>query len=306
MAKQKEPPAELLTVRDFWRWAVSRFSEAGLAYGQGTTNAADEAAFLVLETLHLPIDRLDPFLDARLTAAERKAVAAIVDARVRTRKPASYLTGTAYIQGVRFRVDPRAIVPRALIGELIAAGIADPDGLGLIADAASVETILDLCTGTACLAILAAMDFPAAMVDAVELAPGTAELARLNIADHSLSERVRLLEGDLWAPVARRRYDLILANPPYVDAAAMAALPPEFRHEPALALDGGRDGLAIVRRIIDRAAKHLKPGGGLLCEVGSQRARVEAAYPDLDFLWLDTEETEGEVFWLSAAAAGVS
>ncbi|MCW5695731.1 MAG: 50S ribosomal protein L3 N(5)-glutamine methyltransferase [Bauldia sp.] len=306
MAKQKEPPAELLTVRDFWRWAVSRFSEAGLAYGQGTTNAADEAAFLVLETLHLPIDRLDPFLDARLTAAERKAVAAIVDARVRTRKPASYLTGTAYIQGVRFRVDPRAIVPRALIGELIAAGIADPDGLGLIADAASVETILDLCTGTACLAILAAMDFPAAMVDAVELAPGTAELARLNIADHGLSKRVRLLEGDLWAPVARRRYDLILANPPYVDAAAMAALPPEFRHEPALALDGGRDGLAIVRRIIDRAAKHLKPGGGLLCEVGSQRARVEAAYPDLDFLWLDTEETEGEVFWLSAEAAGVA
>lgn len=306
MAKRRSPPPELLTIRDFLRWAVSRFNAAGLAYGQGTTNAVDEAAFLILETLHLPIDRLDPFLDARLASDERDAVGAIIEKRVSTRKPASYLTGTAYIQGVRFRVDPRAIVPRALIGELIAAGIADPDGLGLIDDPAGVGSILDLCTGTACLAILAAMDFPAATVDAVELSPDTAALARLNIADHRMAERVRLLEGDLWRPVARRRYDLIIANPPYVDAAAMAALPPEFRHEPTLALDGGDDGLDIVRRILDHAAKHLNRGGGLLCEVGSQRARVEAAYPELELIWLDTEETEGEVFWLSAEAAGVS
>lgn len=296
-------PPELQTVRDFLRWAVSRFESAGLSYGQGTTNAFDEAAFLILETLHLPIDRLDPFLDARLTAAEREALADVLTARVETRRPAAYLTGHAYIHGIRFRVDERAIVPRALIGELLPA-LADPDRLGLIDDPGAVTDILDLCAGTACLAILSAMAFPDAAIDAVELSEDALALARINVADHGLGDRVRLLAGDLWAPVAGRRYHLIIANPPYVDAAAMAALPPEFRHEPALALAGGRDGLDIIRRVIDGAPAHLRPGGGLVCEVGSGRERLEAAYPNLPFLWLDTEETEGEVFWLDADGFG--
>jgi ribosomal protein L3 glutamine methyltransferase len=294
--------AELFTVRDFLRHAVTRFSAARLAFGQGATSALDEAAFMLLEALGLPIDDINPWLDARLTRKERQRLAELIEARVTTRKAAAYLLGKAYVQGVPFRVDERVIVPRSYIGELLAAGHFDGEGLALIEDAEKVEQVLDLCTGSGCLAVLAARAFPNALVDAVDLSAAALEVARLNVADHDLSDRIRLLEGDLYAPLGEARYDLILSNPPYVDAEGMAALPPEYRHEPRVALAGGEDGLDIVRRIVEGAGAHLRPEGGLLCEVGQGAEALEAAFPDLPFLWLDTEESEGEVFWLPAEA----
>ncbi len=297
--------ADFVTLRDFLRHAVSRFNAAKLSYGHGTVEAYDEAAFLLLEGLHLPIDRLEPFLDARLTAAERARLTALIETRVTTRKPAPYLVGRAYIQGIGFHVDERVIVPRSFIGELLGTGAIAGGEFALIPEGAPVERVLDLCTGSGCLAILAALAFPEAEVDAVDLSADALAVARLNVAEHAMTRRVSLFQGDLLAPLAGRRYDLILSNPPYVDAVAMAALPPEFRAEPALALAGGDDGLDIVRRILADAPAHLNPGGGLVCEIGAGRAALEADFPDLDFHWLDTEHSRGEVFWISARALGV-
>lgn len=291
--------AELSTIRDFLRYGVSRFNEADIDYGHGTTTAHDEAVFLVLETLHLPIDQLDPYIDARLTAAERKAVAEILHARVDTRKPAPYLLNKAYIQGIPFYVDERAIVPRSYIGELLFSDLFGGDDFTLVEDPTSVERVLDLCTGSGCLAILAARIFPEAQIDAVDLSADALEVARRNVADSGFEDRIALHQGDLFAPLKTRKYDVILTNPPYVDAEAMAALPPEYRAEPSMALAGGDDGLDIVRRILKESAKHLTPEGGLLCEFGTGREILEADYPNLDFLWLETANSFGEVFWLT-------
>jgi ribosomal protein L3 glutamine methyltransferase len=296
-----KPGEELVTVRDFFRYAISRFNRAGIAYGHGTTNATDEAAYIVLESLRLPIDNIDPFLDARLTAPERKKLAEVIDARVTTRKPAPYLVGRAYIQGVPFHVDERVIVPRSFIGEILGM---DPIGgdATLLPDPYAVEAILDVCTGSASLAILAAMRFPKAHVDATDISADALKVAKTNVEETGLSARVELLQGDLFAPVGRKRYDLILANPPYVSAEEMAALPEEFRHEPKLALAGGKDGLDIVRKIIATAPKHLKPGGILICEIGTGRAALEKAMPNTPFSWIDTEDSSGEVFAISLEA----
>ncbi len=302
MPTPDDPAGELVTLRDFLRYAVSRFNRAGVAFGQGTTGAVDEAAFLILEALKLPIDDINPWLDARLTMAERAQLADLIAARIETRKPAAYLLGKAYVQGVPFRVDERVIVPRSYIGELLAAGHFDGGGLHLIGDAREVERVLDLCTGSGCLAILAAMAFPNARVDAVDVSADALEVARLNVADHGLEDRVKLHRGDLFAPLGAARYDLILTNPPYVDAEGMADLPPEFRHEPAMALEAGADGLDVVTRILADAGRHLAPGGGLVCEVGRAGEALEAAFPELPFIWLDTEESQHEVFWLPADA----
>ncbi len=280
---------DLVTVRDWLRWAVSAFGAAQVGYGHGTSNALDEAAFLILETLHLPIDQLDPWLDARLTRAEREAVRDIVVRRIVTRKPASYLTGAAYIQGHRFVVDERVIVPRSYIGELICAGRLDdlvPEG-----DA----RILELCTGSGCLAILAALRFPEAQVDAVDLSRDALEVARINVAGHGVADRVALIEGDLLVPVAGRRYDLIIANPPYVAAAEVAAFPPEHAAEPAMAHLGGNDGLDLARRVLAEASAALQPGGSLVMEIGTGREILEAEMPRVPIVWLETEESEGEV-----------
>ncbi len=291
--------AELSTIRDFLRYGVSRFNQADLEYGHGTTTAFDEAAFLVLETLHLPIDQLDPYLDARLTVAERQAVAGILHARIDTRKPAPYLLNKAYIQGIPFYVDERVLIPRSFIGELLFSDLFGGDDFTLVEDPTSVERVLDLCTGSGCLAILAARIFPEAQIDAVDLSAEALEVARRNVEDSGFADRITLCQGDLFAPLKTRKYDVILTNPPYVDAEAMKSLPAEFRHEPALALAGGKDGLDIVRRILKEAAKHLTPDGGLLCEFGSGREILEADYPNLDFLWQETANSFGEVFWLS-------
>ncbi|WP_199229707.1 50S ribosomal protein L3 N(5)-glutamine methyltransferase [Azospirillum sp. TSO22-1] len=294
---------ELKTVRDFIRYGVSRFTEAGVSYGHGTTTAFDEAVFMVLEGLRLPIDQLDPYYDARLTTPERQKLAELLHARVSTRKPAPYLLNKAYIQGIPFYVDERVIVPRSYIGELLFSdlfsGEGEGDDLTLVEDPTAVARVLDLCTGSGCLAILASTVFPEAEVDAVDLSAQALEVAKRNVADHGVGERVHLHQGDLFAPLKTRKYDVIITNPPYVDADAMAALPAEFRTEPQLALAGGPDGLDIVRRIIKEAPKHLTPEGGLLCEFGTGREILEAEYPDLDFLWLETAESFGEVFWLT-------
>jgi ribosomal protein L3 glutamine methyltransferase len=296
---------ELFTVRDFWRYAISRFQAAGLSFGHGTTTATDDAAFLVLDSLDLPIDTLDPFLDSRLTTAERKLLAERIDARVTTRKPSAYLTGRSYIQGIRFYVDERVIVPRSFIGEILFSEYGGEEDSLYLPDRFGVESVVDICTGSGCLAIIAAGLFPNAEVDAVDLSPDALEVARINVTDHEFSERLTLHQGNLLAPLKGKTYDLIITNPPYVDHDEMAVLPEEYQREPAMALDGGPDGLDLVRRILAEAPKHLNPGGGMICEIGTGREILEEEYPDLDFFWLDTAESQGEVFWITAEALGV-
>ena len=280
----------LVTLEDFFRFAVRRFREAPLAYGHGTTSATDEAAFLLLEALRLPIHHIDPWLDYEPTPAERARLLTVIDARIALRMPAPYLVGAAYMQGVRFQIDKRALIPRSFIGDMLAGGTLP---------VAKPRRILDLCTGSGCLAILAALAFPRATVDAVDISAGALALARRNVATHRLGDRIAIHRGDLFKPLKGRRYDLIISNPPYVDAGGMAKLPREFRHEPRLALAAGDDGLDLVRRILSEAPRHLTRTGGLVCEIGRGAGPLEAAYPDLPFLWLDTELSEREVFWIA-------
>jgi ribosomal protein L3 glutamine methyltransferase len=279
---------------------VSRFQAAGLVFGHGATNAIDEAAFLVLEALHLPIDALDPFADAKLLSAERRRLDALIEARVTTRRPAAYLLHRAYVQGVPFYVDERVIVPRSFIGELLFSGLVGEGGL--IEAPQNVGRVLDLCTGGGSLAILAARVFPNAAIEATDLSPDALAVARRNVEEHGLQDRIRLVEGDLFSGLGAARYDIILSNPPYVTEAAVAAFPPEYSAEPRLAHVAGADGLDIVARIVREARAHLNPGGALVCELGQGRALFQAAFPDVEALWLDTAESEGEVFFALAEA----
>ena len=282
---------ELVTVRDWLRWAVSRFNETELFYGHGTDNAWDEAVWLVLATLHLPRDRLEPWLDARLTNSERLTLLNNLQQRVVHRMPTAYLVQEAWLGPFRFYVDQRVIVPRSYFAELLENGFAP-----WIEDPQAVGATLDLCTGSGCLAILMAHAFPNARVDAIDISADALAVARLNIAEYALEDRVQAIESDLFAAVKDERYDLILSNPPYVTTAAMNALPAEYRHEPALALAAGADGLDVVRRILAEARDHLKPGGILAVEVGHNQDLVDTAFPDLRAVWLDTEHAEGKVF----------
>jgi ribosomal protein L3 glutamine methyltransferase len=234
--------------------------------------------------------------------AEGKKILDLIDRRLTTRKPAAYLVNKIYMRGLPFFVDERVIVPRSFIGELLDSHFGgDGGGASLIGDPAEIETVLDLCTGSGCLAVLASRRFPNAQIDAADISKDALEVAARNIGEHGLDGRVALHRGDLFKPLGDKRYDLIIANPPYVDAAGMAALPRECRAEPKLAFDGGKDGLDTVRRILDEAGSHLTPRGGLLCEIGRGRDNLEAAYPKLPLLWLDTEDSEAEVFWIGAA-----
>ncbi|MDR3053992.1 MAG: 50S ribosomal protein L3 N(5)-glutamine methyltransferase [Zoogloeaceae bacterium] len=284
---------ELLTLRDCLRFAVSRFTEANLHFGHGSDNAWDEAVYLSLATLRLPLDRLEPFLDARLLSAERAELLNIYRRRIEERLPAAYLTHEAWLRGHRFYIDERVIVPRSFLAELIAEQfspwLTDPD---------AVSHVLDLCTGSGCLAILAALYFPNARVDAVDISPDALAVARRNVADYNLETRVHLTESDAFAALDNRRYDLILSNPPYVDAQSVAALPPEYQKEPALALGSGADGLDFTRRLLADARARLNPDGILVVEIGHNRAALEAAYPQLPFVWLDTEAGGDYVFLL--------
>jgi ribosomal protein L3 glutamine methyltransferase len=296
MAGRETFPDELVTIRDWLRYAVSRFNAAGLTYGHGTATALDEAAYLVLHTLHLPIDRLDPWLDARLLTAEREAVREMIETRIATRKPAPYLTHEAWIGGHSFYVDERVIVPRSYIGELLCRQMEARAGewhLGF--DPGPVGATLDLCAGSGCLAILAALTFPEAAIDASDVSEGALAVAERNVGDYGLQERITLVQSDLFAALVGRRYDLILANPPYVSAEALAAFPPEYAAEPTLAHAGGADGLDLVRRILADAGGYLSPTGTLLVEIGTGRDLLEQQFPHLPFAWLDTADSEGEV-----------
>lgn len=295
---------ELLTLLDFVRFAVSRFIEAKLVFAHGTTDPLAEAAFLVCEALHLHPDQFETFATARVTVAEAKKILGLIERRVITRKPAAYLVNKIYMRGLPFYVDERTIVPRSFIGELLErhfGGDGSAEGGSLISDPAAVESLLDLCTGSGCLAVLAAHHFPNAEIDAVDISKDALEVAARNVGDYGLEGRLTLHRGDLFGPIGGKQYDLIISNPPYVDTEGMAELPRECRAEPKLAFDGGADGLDIVRRILAEAQAHLTPRGGLLCEIGRCRPQLEDAYPELPLLWLDTEDSEGEVFWIAAA-----
>jgi ribosomal protein L3 glutamine methyltransferase len=284
---------QLTSLRDWFRYAVTRFGDAGLAFGHGSNNAYDEAGYLLLHTLHLPLDRLEAFLDARLLPEERARLAGVLQQRIEQRLPAAYITHEAWLGDYRFYVDDRVIVPRSFIAELLREGLTP-----WVVDSAQVGRVLDVCTGSGCLAILAALAFPEAQVDASDVSAAALEVARRNVDDYGLQERVRLFESDLFAGLPPQRYDLIISNPPYVNAASMATLPPEYLREPQLALASGADGLAHTRQIIQYARRHLNPEGLLVVEIGDNRAALEAAYPNLAFTWLPVSGGDDLVFLL--------
>ena len=271
----------------------ARLQEAGVSFGHGTTNAFDEAVWLALWRLGLPLDDLDGVAGRELTPAQQADIEALVDRRIATRKPAAYLTGEAWLQGIAFHVDERAIVPRSLIAEVLAEGQIDA-WLG-----EPPERVLDLCTGNGSLAVLAALAWPDARVDATDLSADALAVARINIDRHRLGHRIRLRQGDGLA-AANGRYDLILCNPPYVNQDSMQQLPPEYRAEPTLALAGGADGMDFVRPLLAGASAHLQPRGALVLEIGHERAHFEAAFPRLQPLWLDTSAGGDQVLLLGA------
>lgn len=288
------PRLELQTLRDLIRYGVSRLNAAQVALGHGSDNAWDEAVYLTLHALHLPLDTLEPFLDARVLGEERDRVLDLIDRRVTERVPAAYLTHEAWLRGHRFYVDERVIVPRSPIAELLDEGLSP-----WVQDPLAVERVLDMCTGSGCLAILSALAFPYAHVDAVDLSPDALDVARRNVADYGLADRLDLHESNLFDNLPARQYDVIVCNPPYVNSSSMDALPEEYLHEPQLALAGGDDGMDLVRRILEAAPRFLAPEGVLVLEIGHERDFFEAAFPQLSPVWLDTEAASDQLLLLT-------
>ncbi|WP_151634962.1 50S ribosomal protein L3 N(5)-glutamine methyltransferase [Noviherbaspirillum aerium] len=288
-------PNDFTTIRDLLRYAVSRFNGAKLFFGHGSINAFDEAAYLILHTLKLPLDKLEPFCDAKLLPDEIQSVLGVLERRVTERVPAAYLTNEAWLGEYRFYVDERVIVPRSFIAELIpeqfAPWVGDPDG---------VENILELCTGSGCLPIMMADAFPAARIDAVDISPDALAVARRNVDDYALQDRITLFESDLYDKLPQKKYDLIITNPPYVNSGSMSKLPPEYLREPQIALAGGDDGMDLVRRIVAGAAGRLTKNGILMVEIGNERNFAEAAFPDLELTWISTSAGDDMVFLLHA------
>jgi ribosomal protein L3 glutamine methyltransferase len=272
--------AGFVTIGDWLRFAVSLLNREHVVLAQGTPHAGDEALALLKHALQLDED-VQPFLQSRLTPAEIRAVKVVLARRVANRVPAAYITGEAWLGGLRFHVNEHTLIPRSYFVELI------PDALQAALGKRKVRRALDLCTGSGCLAILLANAFPGAVVDGTDISAAALDVAQQNIDDHGLSDRVHLLEGDLFAPISVGNYDLIVSNPPYEPSPLLDALPPEFRHEPRMALDGGGDGMTLVRRIITGARAHLAPGGMLAIEVGALRPEIEAEFPKVKFVWPD-------------------
>jgi len=285
----------LQNVRDLIRYGVSRFNQSKLSFGHGSDNAWDEAVYLVLSALHLPPDQLEPFMDARVLPDERQKALQFIDARCDKRVPAPYLTHEAWLQGYAFYVDERVIVPRSPIAELLMTQLSP-----WVLDPYEVTSILDVCTGSGCLAIIAAHQFPEAFVDATDISAQALEVAQRNVVEHGLTDRLTLHHGSLFDPLpVSARYDLIICNPPYVNSQSMRALPPEYQHEPSLALAGGEDGMDLVRIILEQAPAHLNDQGILVLEIGHERAHFEAAFPELEPVWLDTTQASDQILLLT-------
>ncbi|MEO8991951.1 MAG: 50S ribosomal protein L3 N(5)-glutamine methyltransferase [Nitrosospira sp.] len=289
----REAKTQLQTVRDLLRFAVSRFNDAGLIFGHGSASAYDEAAYLILHTLHLPLDQLEPFLDARLTSVELDQVLGIVSRRATEKIPAAYLTNEAWLGDFSFYVDERAIVPRSFLAELLREQLAP-----WIEKPGNIHSALDLCTGSGCLAVLLAHAFENATIDAADISQEALQVAQQNISGYELEHRISLFRSDLFAVLAGRRYDLIISNPPYVSAKSMATLPDEYRHEPRSALASGEDGLDATRAILFQAADYLTDRGILIVEIGHNREALEHAFPMTPFTWLETSAGEEFVFLL--------
>jgi ribosomal protein L3 glutamine methyltransferase len=285
---------QLSTIRDLLRYAVTQFNRAGLFFGHGSATAFDEAAYLILHTLKLPLDRLDPFLDARLLPEEVEQVIQVVERRARERIPAAYITNEAWLGDYRFYVDERVIVPRSFIAELI------PDQFApWVGDAEEIGSILELCTGSGCLSVMLADAFPNAHIDAVDISRDALDVARRNVADYGLEDRIELIESDLYGALGGRNYDLIVTNPPYVNSDSMAHLPEEYRREPQIALAGGKDGMDLVRKIVAGAREKLNDNGMLIVEIGNEFRHAEAAFSDVELTWLSTSAGEQSVFMLT-------
>ena len=288
-------PQPFQTVRDLLRYAVSRFNAAKLVFGQGSANAVDEAAYLILHTLHLPLDNLDLYLDARLMPEEITTLLHVIERRSVDRVPAAYITRQAWLGTYEFYVDERVIVPRSFIAELIpgylAPWVTEPDG---------ITDILELCTGSGCLPIMLADAFPNAHVVTADISTDALAVAQINVSNYELNDRITLVHSDLYQNVPTKKYQLIVSNPPYVNSQSMARLPQEYLHEPQIALGGGADGMDLVRTIIAQARQHLSDDGILLVEIGHERAYAEAAFPDIDFTWVSTSAGDDMVFLLTA------
>jgi ribosomal protein L3 glutamine methyltransferase len=289
------PLAELVTVRDWLRYAVTRFNRAGCFFGHGLADAYDEAVYLILHTLSLPLDRLEPFLDACIPGDEREAIFEVIEKRAVERLPAAYITGEAWLGDFRFQVDPRVIVPRSYFAELLHDGFSP-----WIQDPEAVTAAMDMCTGSGCLAILMAHAFPNAHIVAVDLSRDALDVAAANIAAYGLEDRIELVQSDGFTAVPEQPFDFILSNPPYVTRESMEALPAEYLHEPGIALGSGEDGLDLVRKLLADAPRYLKPEGLLAVEVGHNRAIVEKAFPDLAPTWLSAPSGDDKIFLLEA------
>lgn len=283
------------TLRDILRYAVTRFNTEQLFFGHGSANALDEAAYLLLHTLKLPLDKIDPFLDARLLPEEIKAALAVIERRATDRVPASYITKEAWLGTYNFYVDERVIVPRSFIAELI------PERFSpWVQDPEEVTDILELCTGSGCLPIMLADAFYNAQVDAVDISKDALDVARKNVQTYELEDRITLIESDLYSNVPDKLYDMIITNPPYVNSNSMSKLPQEYLHEPQIALAGGDDGMDLVRKIVAGAAKRLKPNGILMVEIGNERVFAEEAFAEYGLTWLSTSAGDDMVFMLTA------
>lgn len=284
----------LLTIRDWLRYSVSRFEEAGIFFGHGTDNAYDESVWLIMSALHLPMDTLENFFDARITPAEAKHLAQLIERRVTERTPTAYLLREAWLKGFKFYVDERVIVPRSFIAELLENGLHP-----WIEYQEMVESAADICTGSGCLGVFLAHTFPNAAVDVVDISPDAIAVANINIKNYGLEEQVTAIESDMFTALAGKTYDLIISNPPYVDAPSMAILPQEYRNEPQIALGSGNDGLDHTHTLLNEAGKHLNAGGLLIVEIGHNRDALLAAYPDMPFTWLEVDSGNEFVFMLT-------
>ncbi len=287
----------LVTVGDWIRFAVSTMEQAGVFFGHGCDNAHDEAVYLVQKALKLPVERIEPYYNARLLPSEIKRLALWVERRVSERIPTAYLAHEAWLQGNPFFVDERVIIPRSFIAELLSEHL-----YPWVREPSEINTVLDLCTGSGCLAILAAMAFPNAMVDAVDISEAALEVATINIRSYQMQETIRAVKSDLFSNPDLHTYDLIISNPPYVNQISMDVLPKEYQAEPTLALAGGQDGMDLIRTILRDAKNKLNPGGQLIIELGNEKSHFDQAFPDLDVTWLTVSAGDEQVFLIERDA----